>query len=108
MQIIENEDDNYYIIKIFGDVDAASSITLDKAIEEAVEKKQQKILIDCGHLNYISSAGLGVFMSYIEDFKEKGTYFALYGLNEKVKNVFEILGLDKLLLIFDSKEEAKQ
>ena len=64
------------------------------------------ILIDCAGLNYISSAGLGVFMSYIEDVNTKNIKMALYGLNDKVKNVFEILGLDQLLTIVNTKKEA--
>lgn len=106
MQITETEEGIFYIIEIFGDVDAASSIQLDRAVEGAIHKKKRHILINCTNLNYISSAGLGVFMSYLEDFKERKIYFAIFGLSDKVKNVFEILGLDKLLLIHNTKEEA--
>lgn len=108
MQITETEEDIFYIIEIFGDVDAASSIQLDRAVEGAVIKKKKYILVNCTRLDYISSAGLGVFMSYLEEFNEKQVYFAIFGLSDKVKNVFEILGLDKLLQIYGSKEEAKR
>jgi anti-sigma B factor antagonist len=92
---------------INGDLDASSSILLDKAIAEAVSQNQANILIDCKNLNYISSAGLGVFMSYLQDFQDKNISLVLYGINDKVLNVFEILGLDQLLTIVLSKEEAK-
>ena len=107
MQIKTTNEEQFHIIEIYGDVDASSSITLDTAIEEAVKDDKKQILVDCSNLNYISSAGLGVFMSHIEEFKEKGICFTLFGLSSKVKNVFEILGLDQLLQIVDSKEEAK-
>ena len=38
-------------------------------------------------------------MSYIEDVNAKNIKMALFGLNDKVKNVFDILGLDQLLTI---------
>lgn len=97
----------YDLITIIGEVDASSSIELDNAISEAVNSGRKQFLVDCSSLEYISSAGLGVFMSHIEEFKRQNIDLVLFGLNEKVANVFEILGLDQLLRIEDSKEEAK-
>lgn len=97
----------YDLITIIGEVDASSSIELDNAISEAIASGKKKFLVDCSSLDYISSAGLGVFMSHIEEFKKHDIDLILFGLNEKVANVFEILGLDQLLRIEESKEEAK-
>lgn len=94
------------ILSINGDVDASSSIQLDESLGAVVSNGDKKILVSCEGLNYISSAGLGVFMSYIEDINAKNLTMALYGLNDKVMNVFEILGLDQLLTIVKTKEEA--
>ena len=100
-----NEGD-YELLRVVGEVDASSSIELDSAINEAIESGNKKFLADCSNLDYISSAGLGVFMSYIEEFKKRDITFVIYGLNEKVQNVFEILGLDQLLVIHATKEEG--
>lgn len=98
---------DYEVIHIIGEVDASSSIELDNAISEAIAGGTKKLLVDCTSLEYISSAGLGVFMSYIEEFKKNNINLVIFGLNEKVANVFEILGLDQLLKIEDTKTEAK-
>lgn len=95
------------MMTIVGDVDASSSIELDTALQVAIEGKEARILVDCTNLNYISSAGLGVFMSYIQDIKENDIRMVICGLNEKVYNVFEILGLHQLLTIKTTIEEAK-
>ena len=107
MEISTLREDSFCIIVINGELDASSSILLDKAIESVVSQHETNILVDCKNLNYISSAGLGVFMSYLQDFQDKNVSLVLFGLNEKVRNVFEILGLDQLLTIVLSKEEAK-
>ena len=106
MEISSVLEEGNYVIAINGDVDASSSILLDEAIGKAVEEGQQYLLIDCLNLNYISSAGLGVFMSYIEEIKEKNIRMVLFGLSDKVKNVFKVLGLDQLLNIKDTKDQA--
>ena len=107
VKISSDQEEGYHLIKVAGDIDASSSIYLDQAISEALENNWNRILIDCQELNYISSAGLGVFMSYIEEFKAREVRLALYGMNDKVLNVFQILGLDQLLQIVDSQEKAK-
>jgi anti-sigma B factor antagonist len=96
------------IIAIIGEIDASSSIELDLTIAKSVGDGFSKILVDCSALEYISSAGLGVFMSYIEEFQEKKIRMVLFGMKEKVANTFVILGLADLLHIRTSKEEAKK
>ena len=102
------QEDGADIIAVIGEIDASSSIELDQAIAKSVGEGYKKILVDCGALEYISSAGLGVFMSYIEEFKDKNIRMILYGMNEKVANTFQILGLNELLQITNSKADAKR
>ena len=102
------QEDGTDVLAIVGEIDASSSIDLDLAIAKSLSEGYTKILVDCNALEYISSAGLGVFMSYIEEFKEKGYQMVIYGLKEKVANTFNILGLDELLTIVPSKEDAKK
>src|SRR5689334_1436317 len=96
------------VLALIGEIDASSSIELDLAIAKSVGEGFRKILIDCSSLEYISSAGLGVFMSYIEEFKDKNIRMVLFGMNEKVANTFEILGLNELLKIGKDKVQAKK
>ena len=102
------EEDNFYIIQIYGDIDASSSIKLDKTISNAIKNNYHKILVDFAGVDYISSAGLGVFVSYIQDFEDKDIKFTLFGLKSEVYDIFEISGLHQLLTITDTKEQAKQ
>src|SRR5215207_2977388 len=96
------------VLVLIGEIDASSSIELDLAIAKSVGEGFTKILVDCSALEYISSAGLGVFMSYIEEFKDKNIKMVLFGMNDKVGNTFEILGLNELLHIGKDKVQAKQ
>jgi anti-sigma B factor antagonist len=102
------QEDGADVIALVGEIDASSSIELDLAIAKSVGEGFTKILVDCGALEYISSAGLGVFMSYIEEFKDKNIKMVLFGMSDKVGNTFEILGLNELLHISKDKVQAKQ
>jgi anti-sigma B factor antagonist len=107
VEIKNSLDNDIYTIHVIGEVDASSSIYLDESISEATTK-HNKIMVNCQQLDYISSAGLGVFMSYINDMEEKGIKLVIYGLSDKVRHVFQILGLDQLLKITNNEGEAKQ
>ena len=102
------QEDGADVIALIGEIDASSSIELDLAIAKSVGEGFKKILVDCGALEYISSAGLGVFMSYIEEFKDRDIRMVLFGMSERVWHTFSILGLDELLQIGKDKVEAKQ
>ncbi|MCZ6520257.1 MAG: STAS domain-containing protein [Bacteroidetes bacterium] len=108
IDITKNLEEEFFVVKISGEVDASSSIYLDEAIKEPIQNNYKKIIVDCSELTYISSAGLGVFMSYIQEIKDQQIRLVIFGLNEKVNNVFQILGLHQLLPIAANKEDAKQ
>lgn len=106
IEIRKETENNYTLIHVEGEADASSSIHLDKAIREAFDDGSKNVLVNCSNLHYISSAGLGVFMSYIEEINQNAINFILFGLSDKVLKVFGILGLDQLLTIKETKEEA--
>ncbi len=100
-------EENQCLILIHGEVDASSSIYLDEALQQAFRSEADRILVDCRELHYISSAGLGVFMSYIQELETSNKRLVLFNMSEKVHKVFEILGLHQVLTIVGSQEEAK-
>ncbi len=106
LEITQIKDKANTIISLKGEVDASNSVELDAAIQNAIQSGSKCILVDGNALEYISSAGLGVFMSYLEDFQESKISFVIFGLNEKVQNVFHILGLDQLITLVDNRQEA--
>lgn len=106
LEITLTKKESYTLIRLNGEVDASNSVELDQAIQEVLANGTNKILVDGSTLDYISSAGLGVFMSYLEDFQDNEIAFVIFGLSEKVRNVFHILGLDQLITIETGKQEA--
>lgn len=104
--IATSNDNGIHFITVNGEIDAGSSIYLDNALKAAIENGEKKIVVDLSGLEYISSAGLGVFISHIDEFKLQNIELTLFGINESVKQVFDILGLEKLLTIVENKEAA--
>ncbi|GAB5466397.1 MAG: STAS domain-containing protein [Candidatus Kapaibacteriales bacterium] len=96
----------FEIIEVNGSLDAFTAELLESSINESVDAKRYSILIDGSSLNYISSAGLGVFMSYIEEIREEGGDIKIFGLEPDIYSVFELLGFPLIFDIKDTKEEC--
>ncbi|OFY62837.1 MAG: hypothetical protein A3H98_09700 [Bacteroidetes bacterium RIFCSPLOWO2_02_FULL_36_8] len=106
MNLKITEEKNYSELTLDGELDAASSLQVDTVINELLKKKVFTLLINCQKLEYISSAGLGVFISHREHLKNQKGGFVFFGMNEKVKNIFEIVGLDKIMSIKSTRDEG--
>ena len=89
-----------------GELDASSAVVLDSELSKPALLTHQKVLIDCQRLSYISSAGLGVFISHLQRLQDAHVKLVFYNMQEKVFNVFEILGLDSLMTIVPNQAEA--
>lgn len=106
MKITQEINGNTIVIRLDGELDASSSVLLDEELLKPEIMKFNKVLVDCEKLNYISSAGLGVFISHLQRFEDSQIKLIFFNMQDKVKNVFEILGLDLLMTIVSSYEDA--
>jgi anti-sigma B factor antagonist len=94
-------DDGMSILGLEGYLDAHTAPQFEKAVEEEYGAGRVRIIVDCAKLTYISSAGLGVFMSFVEEIRDAGGDIKICGLTPKVYQVFEILGFPALFDIVD-------
>ena len=99
MEIKEQNQANYYTLTPIGDLDANSSLDLDERISDLIKQGSVNLHIDCSQLRYISSAGLGVFISFLDEIEQKEGKLVFSNLSESVFDVFELLGLDQLVTI---------
>jgi anti-sigma B factor antagonist len=94
------------ILSVSGFLDAHTAPRFEKSIQEEVDAGRFRMIVDCTGLTYISSAGLGVFMSFVEDVREKGGDIKICGLAETVYQVFDILGFPALFDIVPDRQAA--
>lgn len=107
-QITTRQEDDIVIMYVKEFIDAHTALKFESSIDELIKQKKYKIILNFKDLNYISSAGLGVLMGFIEEVRDNGGDFKLVGLTQKVHKIFNLLGFTSLYDIFDSEEEAIQ
>ncbi len=108
MNIYEKREKGYVLLAPEGELDAHSSLDMDEKISTLLSEGVLNYYIDCSKLTYISSAGLGVFISYLDDIQQKNGKLIFGQMKDNVKDVFELLGLDKLVTIINHDQEAQK
>lgn len=104
--IIDRKTDGVVILDIEGYLDAHTSSVLEKAFENLINGNIFRIIVNFKKLSYISSAGLGVFMAYIETIRKNDGDIILCEMNDKIFNIFEMLGFPVLFEILKNESDA--
>lgn len=94
------------IIRVGGYIDTTTSSELERALDSLLKAGVYRVVIDLGNVDYISSAGWGIFISEIKGMRERDGDLKLARMIPDVYEVFELLEFHYILKAFDSIEEA--
>ena len=95
-------------LTVRGFLDAHTFEQLENKIQELFDTGRYRLMIELSGLDYISSAGAGVFIGAIGTAQEHQGNIILLNPSSNVKEVFDILGLSQIFTFCESKEEAIQ
>jgi anti-anti-sigma factor len=102
MEIIVTNESDIFIFSIQGRLDAVSVPELEERLNQWFEQSETKLIFDLDRLDYISSAGLRVFLTTAKKMKARGGKLCMARLRENVKEVFTISGFIALIPAFDT------
>ena len=75
-----------------GSLDTVAALETEKAMSPLYDVEGKDIIIDCTGLEYISSAGLRIFLSILQNAEEKDVQVYIKNINDNVRGVFAITG----------------
>jgi anti-sigma B factor antagonist len=94
------------LLTVRGFLDAHTFEELERTINDIFEGGTYKLAVDLSGLDYISSAGAGVFIGAIGTAQENEGNIILMRPSPNVKEVFDLLGLSQIFTFKDTREEA--
>ena len=98
--------DQKVFVNIEGEVDLYSSPQVRKKIFDLVKKKVPVILINLEKVKYMDSSGVATLIEGLQQCNKYNGRFALFGLQDNVREVFELTRLDKIFEIHSDRESA--
>ncbi len=93
-------------IRLEGSLDWSNFGQVEAAIDELFKKGCYKIVVNLAGAKYISSAGFGCFISSLDVAMKHGGDMIFAGTPPEIQDVFNILGLSKILRFADSEKAA--
>ncbi len=106
MEITEERRENILILRVIGRLDATTSKTMEERLLSIIDSGEGRLVIELSQLDYISSAGLRVFLLAAKRMGNTNGRMILCSLKDAVKQVFDIAGFSSFLTLAGSTEEA--
>jgi anti-sigma B factor antagonist len=100
-------DDNISIVRIDGVIDTLTATKLEEVLERLIKRQRYNIILDLAGVDYISSAGWGIFISQIREIRENKGDIKLANMIPNVYEIYELLEFDNVLFAYDNINGAK-
>ncbi len=94
------------LLVLEGEIDLHESPRVKEKLNPLIEQKHPRVLIDMTAVSYIDSSGIAVLIDAMQRLRAQGGQLALFGIQESVRNVFEIARLDQVFNIYADKAAA--
>jgi anti-anti-sigma factor len=94
------------VVDVTGSLDAHTVPGFENEMNSLIEQGNFNVLINASKIDYISSAGLGVFMSILDTVEEKGGSLNVLKAPEQFTKVFAMMGFDDLFESYETEDEA--
>jgi anti-sigma B factor antagonist len=94
------------ILRVSGYVDTTTSPELERRLQALLREKRYHIVVDLARVEYISSAGWGIFISEIREIRERGGDLKLAGMIPDVREVFDLLEFENILQSYSDADLA--
>jgi anti-sigma B factor antagonist len=94
------------ILVLLGEIDLHRSPEIKELLQPLVAGKAPRILLDLSAVTYMDSSGLAVFIEALQKVLGYGGKLGLFGLQDGVRNIFEIARLDQVFEIYHDEATA--
>ena len=106
MELTEEKTDEWVVICVSGRLDTTNYNVLEKRMMELIDLGNDHILMECSKMDYISSSGLRILLMGLKKISQTKGQFLLCGLQENIREIFEISGFTSIFKIFSDQSEA--
>lgn len=93
---------------IKGRFDAQNSIQVEQQMLQWINEGENVLLGNLSELDYISSSGIHVLIRLAKSLSQTDGKLALYAVPDRIKDVFEVVELHRIIPAWETKEEAIQ
>jgi anti-sigma B factor antagonist len=94
------------VLALQGDIDLQFAPALRSVLQAKINRGCTALIVDMAQVSLIGSTGLAVLMEYFRDCGRYGGVLCLCGFSDGLKQIFQIVGLDRTIPMFATVDEA--
>ena len=94
------------IIKPQGEIDLSRASSFRNLLAQAIDDADARVVVDLRQVPYMDSSGLATLVEAMQLSRRTDTRLVLFGLQEKVRSIFEIARLDAIFTITETQDDA--
>ena len=95
-----------HALEIAGSIDAHNFEELEYAFDSYFDQEIYSLIVDVSRLEYISSAGVGVFIGAAGRAQANEGNIVAVGPRENVQEIFDLLGIGHIFPVVDTLKKA--
>lgn len=99
LEIERQDNGDAKVLLVKGEVDVYTAPKLKEALVPLTKHEGAKVIVDLEDVSYMDSTGLGVFIGALKSTKEYNSELRLVSMQDRVRRLFEITGLDSIINI---------
>lgn len=107
ISLSEGGQDKISEIRVDGVIDTLTAGELEEVIDTLLKRDRYHIIVDLAGVDYISSAGWGIFISHIKQVRSHEGDIKLANMVPNVREIYELLEFDNVLKAYDSTDAAR-
>ncbi|MEA1981702.1 MAG: STAS domain-containing protein [candidate division Zixibacteria bacterium] len=107
ISLLERDGDEISGVRIDGVIDTITASELERVVESLIKRHRYKIILDLAGVDYISSAGWGIFISHIKEVRANEGDIKLVNMIDNVFEIYELLEFENVLRSYNTYDEAR-
>jgi anti-sigma B factor antagonist len=94
------------VVELQGEVDIYSSPQFKEVLLRGIDEGATRVVVDLAKVTFIDSTALGVVVGGVKGVRAQGGTLDIVCRDENIRRIFEITGLDRILHLYCSRQEA--
>lgn len=94
-------------VRVDGVIDTLTAGEFEEVLDALVKRGRYRMIIDLAGVDYISSAGWGIFISHIRDVRNNDGDIKLANMIPNVYEIYELLEFDNVIQSYSTIDDAR-
>lgn len=97
----------YLTLVLWGSLTVDTMLSLRFALQDLEAENTTRLVLDFTRIEYVDSSGAALLTNFSKRLEQKSGFFLIFGCNERIRELFQVTGLDYVLKIFNNEQDIE-